>query len=268
MASCLPRTLLALVAVPAVALAGTPASARGGTDQDTYGAVPAVPDPELARATGKFVLPNGAELALSIVSDAAVDGRAVLRTVLTVDQSVDLKVFARPVGASDAATPAGGTATTAASSRAPVPGPSVAVMFDRQSGARLVTPVVAGAPSVAVGTGAGGSGADAAAGAEARGLTPVTLAAGGPAVATADGHVTLTELPNGSAVALQGDRYGVLQLVGRSVAAATVNSANDRVLDSVTDVAVDLRNVTPFTAASAMMRADALALDATARMVR
>lgn len=249
------RTMLA------AALAASPATA----EQATYGEkAAAVADPELAQITGKFVLPNGAELALSIVSDAVVDGRAVLRTVLTVDRAADLKVYARPVGAEEG--PA--VASAASAARAPAAAtPGVAVMFDRQSGARLVSPAAGAAPAVSVATAASGVG-DPAAEAAARGLQPVAVVAGGPAVATAEGPVSLAQLANGSAVALEGDRFGVLHLVGRSVAAATVNSANDRVLDSVTNVGIDLRNVTPFTTGSAIMRADALALDATARMIR
>jgi len=245
--------LLSLTASPVIAQGGGPA---------------AVSDPELAAITGKFVLSNGAEIALSVVSDAVVDGRAVLRTVLTVDRGTDLRVYARPAGGEAgqgvAVTPAGAAHAQAAGQAG---APAVSVLFDRQSGARLTAPAGVGVgPTLAVSTGAAGR--DAGAEAAARGLTQVTLVPGGPAVATADGQVSLNQLANGSAVALAGDRLGVVQLVGRTIATAAINSADNRVIDTVTDVGIDLRNVQPFTTATAMMRADALALEATGRMVR
>ena len=267
------RRLFTAVLAAVVALAGTPVAAQsaqeGPSGQPTaYDPTATVADPELAKMTGKFILPNGAELALSIVSDAVVNGQAVLRTVLTIDGSADLKVFARPVGAQ--AGPEVTSVTVAGSPQAAAAqAPGVSVVFDRQSGARLVTPMGGGGtPGLSVGASGTAPSADPAAEAAARGLSQVTPVAGGPALATADGTVTLTQLANGSAVALSGDRYGVLQLVGRSVATAAVNTANDRVIDTVTNVGVTLRDVTPYTTGSAMMRADTLALDATARMIR
>jgi len=265
------RMLAPLVSAVVATLACPPLAAQQ-QPPERFATADALRDAELARITGKFILPNGSELALSVVSDAAVDGRAVLRTVFTLDQASDLKIYARPVGSTGEATTAGSAhAAQGAGGGATAGTPGLTVMFDRQSGARLVPSVSgAGGAAVAVGNSAGAAAIqrDAAAEASARGLSEVTPVAGGPAIATADGTVTLSQLARGSAVALSGDRYGVLQLVGRSVAAATVNSANDRVLDSVTDVAIDVRNVTPYTVGSAMMRADALALDVATRMVR
>jgi hypothetical protein len=57
-------------------------------------------------------------------------------------------------------------------------------------------------------------------------------------------------------------------LVGQSVATAVANSANDRTFDTVTNIAIDLRNVEPYVAGSAAMRVDSLVLDATRGMIR
>lgn len=208
-------------------------------------------DPELARVTGKFMLPNGASIAMSVTSDTLVNGQLVLRSVLTVDQAASLKVYA------------GGDGMAAAPSRpavaaAPVPS-SVTVLFDRQSGMRTVTPNFAAAPTIAVGTG----GAAAAAGA---GLTALPLAPGGPAVATSAGLVSLA--PSGASVMLSGDRIDVTHLMGPAIATAVANSANDRTIDTVTSIDIDLARVTPFAINSAALRAADLGMDATRGMVR
>jgi hypothetical protein len=255
--------LLAAVILPAA-----PATAMAqGAATVAYDPAAVVPDAELARMTGKFLLPNGAEIAMSIVSAAAVDGRSVLRTVLTVDNGVDLKIFARPVSATDdkAASTAGRVVLATGAATASVLAPSVT--FDRQSGVRMESATTARTgPTISVA--AGINGGDHAVEAAAHGLAAVTLVPGAPAIATADGTISLSQVANGTVVALNGDRFGFLQLLGRSIATAAINTADNRVVDTTTDVSIDLRNVTPYAMGGAMMRADALALDATTRMIR
>lgn len=231
--------LLAAIALPVPALAQ---------------AAPAAPlsDPELASVTGKFLLPNGVELALSITSDTVVNGQAVLRTVLTVDHGEQLQVFGRDGTTTGAAYPASTAATPAA---------GVNVVVDRTSGLQSVVPVrgaSGGATSVNAPV------ADAAT----LGLKLLPLAAGGPAVQTADGLVSLAAVRGGSQVRLAGDQYGVAHLVGGAVATALVNSGNDRTFDNVTNVAVDLRGALPMQLGSAAARVDTLALEATRGMIR
>lgn len=212
-------------------------------------------DAQLARLTGKFVLPNGVELALSVVSDTVVNGQLVLRTVLTVDRGSQVQVFGRE-GAATGATyegAAGGVQTVAPT--------GVTVTLDRRSGLQTVTPTY-GVATPAVTVGAVQQQPDAS------GLSALPVVAGGAAVATADGTVSVAAVPSGTQVTLVGDQFSVANLVGRAVATALVNSGNDRTFDTVTNVGVDLRNIAPYQAGAAQMRIETLALDAARGMVR
>lgn len=215
-------------------------------------------DAALADMTGKFILPNGGSLALSVTSDTMLNGALVLRTVLTVDQGSSVQVFGRPDGA---ASPTGATGATGGAGQAvPVLTSGASVLFDRRSGAQITPPTVG---TIRVGgTGAAGAGA-----AE-LGLTPITVAAGGPAVRTPDGLVSVTTLPNGTQVSLAGDRIGIAHLVGPTVATAILNSGNDRTIDTVTTIGIDLHDAAALAMGSAAMKVDALAADASRGMVR
>jgi hypothetical protein len=212
-------------------------------------------DAELAEMTGKFILPGGGALALSVTSDTMLNGALVLRTVLTVDQGSSVQVFGRAGGG---AAPTGTTAATVHTVPALTQGASV--LFDRRSGAQITPPTVS---TIRIGgTGAAGAGA-----AE-LGLTPITVAAGGAAVRTPDGLVSVTTLPNGTQVSLAGDQIGIAHLVGPSVATAILNSGNDRTIDTVTTIGIDLHDAAALAMGSAAMKVDALAADASRGMVR
>lgn len=230
-----------------------PTAAPAAPDPADRAATTPLTDVELAGITGKFLLPNGVELALAITSDTVVNGQAVLRTVLTLDQGQQIQVFGR--GGENAA-----TAYRSAAATQPVS--SVAVSFDRHSGIQSIVPVQVAAGGSAVSVNAQGQ--DAAS----LGLVLLPVAAGGPAVATADGLVSLSAIRGGTQVTLAGDQFGVAHLLGSTVATALVNSGNDRTFDTVTNVAVDLRNALPYQLGSAAMRVDTLALEATRGMLR
>lgn len=212
-------------------------------------------DAQLARLTGKFLLPNGAELALSVTSDTVVNGQLVLRTVLTVDRGSQVQVFGREAGAT-------GTAYTGASGSSSATAPTgVTVTLDRQSGLQTVTPTYGvTTPAVAVGGTVQTPGS--------LGLSALPVVAGGTSVATADGTVSVAAVPSGTQVTLVGDQFSVANLVGRAVATALVNSASDRTFDTVTNVAIDLRNIAPYQVGAAQMHIETLALDAARGMVR
>ena len=221
-------------------------------------------DAELASLTGRFVLPNGVEIAIAITSDTVLNGQLVLRTVLSVDRTSNLQVFGRRAGeGAPYASAAAGQAGNAAS--------GVIVTFDRQSRMQTITPTFTvgqaggqpgsqGAPGVSIGAGAA-TPADA-------GLVSLPLVPGGPAIATADGSAVLVAVRNGAQVTFTGDRFTVANLLGPSVATALVNSANDRTIDTVTNVGIDLRDVSAYSIGSAQLQIQALAIDATRGMVR
>lgn len=249
---------LASFLVATAVLAGPfQAQAVSAADDDVPAfAAPAVSDDDLAQATGKFTLPNGVELALAVTSDTVVNGQLILRTVFTVDNSAQLTVLGRE-SPTAGANYSGGTG----SSGSMVP-TGVTVSLDRQSGIQTITPTYTVQQTSGVSIGPPAQNADA------LGLTKLPVTPGGPAVATVDGTVSVQALANGSLVTLAGDRMSVSNLVGQSVATAVANSANDRTFDTVTNIAIDLRNVEPYVAGSAAMRVDSLVLDATRGMIR
>jgi len=213
------------------------------------GEATAVGDEELAEMTGKFTLPNGTELAISITSDTVINGQLALRSVLTVDQGARLEVFGRQ----------GGTAnepyTMSGSADQPVTqATGVSVMLDRRSGIQTVTPTF-GVTSVSNVATTASAHNDAAA----QGLTLLPVHSGGPAVVTDHGHVSLATTDRGSQVTLAGDQIGVAHIVGQYIATAIVNSANDRTIDTVTNINIDLRNSAPYSIGSAILQIDGLA---------
>ncbi len=234
----------------ACAIMGLVAVSSAGEAQD-FGAP--LPEEELATLTGKFILPGGGSLALSVTSDTMLNGSLILRTVLTIDQGSKLQVFGRD---DSSASPAGTTGGT--SGAGPTLATGVSVLFDRRSGTQITVPTVS-----TVRTGSGVQMTETQAG-----LVPIAVVAGGPAVRTPDGLVTLTTLPNGSQVTLAGDQIGISHLVGQSVATAILNAGNDRTIDTVTTIGIDLHDAAALTLGSAALKVDALAADAARGMVR
>lgn len=220
-------------------------------------AASAVSDDELAATTGKFTLPNGVELALAVTSDTVVNGQLILRTVFTIDTGVQIDVLGRE----SAAAGGGYSANGAGGGSLPVP-TGITVSLDRQSGIQTITPTYSVQQSGGVSIGPPPQNADT------LGLSKLPVVAGGPAVATVDGLVSMQTLANGSLVTLSGDGLSVSNLMGNAVATVIANTGNDRTFDTVTNVAIDLRNVQPFVAGSAALRVDNLALDATRGMIR
>lgn len=243
------RALAALLAVL------VPAGSAGADSTADRKVTSPLSDEELAQVTGKFILPNGVELALTVTSDTVVNGQLILRTVLSVDQKSELTVFGR-----NQATPAasysgnGGSATMA-------PG-GVVITLDRQSGIQTITPTFAVLRGSTVTIGSEMQSP------QSLGLTALPLAAGGPAIQTADGSVSLQAVSGGSLVTLSGDQLAVSNLVGQSIATAIANSANDRTIDTVTNIAIDARDITPYQLGSAQLRVDSLVLDATRGILR
>ncbi|MFS0772607.1 hypothetical protein [Sphingomonas sp. 1P08PE] len=219
-------------------------------------AAPVLSDPELATMTGKFIMPNGGSLALSVTSDTLLNGTLVLRTVLTVDQGSNLTVYGRTA---DAASADAQKAGMQAGAGTPALNNGVSVLFDRRTGTQIVMPTV----NAIRGT----TGSEQATPAE-LGIAPIVLTAGGPAVATPDGTVTLTRLPNGSQVTLAGDQIGIAHLVGQSVATAITNAGNDRTIDTVTTIGIDLHDSSALAMGAAAMKVDALVSDVARGMIR
>lgn len=251
------RQLLFLAyAVMAMFGAAAPALANVDTgsateDDNGWGELdsPPVSDDELASMRGGFELPNGVALAMSITSDTHIDGHLVLRTVLTVDDSAHVAVFGRQGASNDE------PSQTIATSQPMTAATGVSVIFDRRSGLQSVT------PTFGVSSGTNVTVSSAPQDAATAGLTHLALVADGAPIATDDGLVTLTTTSTGSQVTLHGDQLGVAHLVGQNIATAIVNSANDRTIDTVTNVSIDLSGAAAYSYGSAMLQIDSMSQD-------
>lgn len=209
-------------------------------------------DTELADARGAFLLPNGLEIALVVRMDAAVDGRLVLRSVFSIDQGPStLAVYAPAPGQQGPRAAMTVTAQSGAST-------GVEVEFNRQ------TPVVLGPAersvptSIGVWMGTGGERIDVAP----DGLSPLPATVGGPAVATAAGNVTLTQVSNGTQIRLIGSDLDIRQLAGAAFANIVANTASNRTIDTVTTVNIDIGNYDPALVGASSRLVDGIALDA------
>ena len=201
-----------------------------------------LPDDVLALNRGRFVLPSGQELALTVRTDTSVNGQLLLRSVFAVDSGApSLKVFA-PLAALD-----GQVAQTAGPVVKAVSAPNVAVTIDAVSSMPTVRALAPVATSVTVGAAAEAPKPD-----EALTALPVTL--GGPAVETANGTVRAVSTAAGTYVSLAGSTLNVGQLLGQSFASVIANTGSDRTIDTTTTIDLGLSNMTSTLVDSAMLR--------------
>jgi len=219
---------------------------------------PPVSDETLADSYGKFLAPGGIELAMSVLSDTAVDGHLVLRSVFTVDKGPpSLQVYAPAVGTQGPAVQ--GSASNGATGAKQTSG--VSVQVDRAGGITTVRPVyTAPAPTVSVNAGPA-SQSDAQ-------IALVPVAPQDEPVATGAGTVTTTPLPGGARVTLDAGGLAISHLVGSAIGTVIANTTNDRTIDTVTTVQLDLHNAGAIITGSSLLRVDAVATAATRAMIR
>jgi hypothetical protein len=84
----------------------------------------------------------------------------------------------------------------------------------------------------------------------------------GGGVITADGVIRLQNGPDGARVLLNGTGIDVAHLAGRALGSVISNSANDRVVDVLTTVQIDIANASPELIGSALLRVDDIAANA------
>lgn len=201
-----------------------------------------LPDRELAQLRGGIRLPSGVDVALSVQTQTSVNGNVVLQTVFQADRG-PATVTAYAPRSGEVVVASAREQQTAAAANAPV------VTFDARSGVTV-------APGARLPTTAAFSGN---APPVAAGLERVT-----------DGTVTdngiIADVGGGAVrtVELQAADLRVAHLTGSAIGSVISNTANDRTIDTVTNVAIDLRNAGPDTVGSAMFRVQDVALDALA----
>lgn len=191
-----------------------------------------IADGELDRIRGGFVLPNGMDVAVGISIETLVNGILALRTELTATGGAPPAVF---IGT-------GGVPVASGAEGAPA---------IRTSDGTMIR-VSEGAPRRA---------------AEASDQQRVELTSNGPAALTPMGSLQLMQGDSGSTVVLQGDSLELRHMIGRFTGSIVANTANDRTIDTVVTVNVDLQGST-IPLGNAILRLESIAVDAASRAVR
>ncbi|WP_340317572.1 hypothetical protein [Rhizorhabdus argentea] len=191
-----------------------------------------IADDALDRVRGGFVLPNGMDVSLGIGIETRLNGVLALRTELTTGDDGIPIVFSGTGGTPAAPAAGGGTTTTI---------PGVAVVH-----------VVEGTASPAEAT-AGRPGLE---------LTP-----NGPALSTPSGSVQLIKDDMGSTVVLHDDSLELRHMIGSFTGAVVANTANDRTINTVVTVDIDLHN-SAVPLGNALLHWESIAIEAASRSIR
>ncbi|MEH3103765.1 MAG: hypothetical protein PGN12_07640 [Sphingomonas phyllosphaerae] len=185
-----------------------------------------VPDSELAKMRGGLMLPNGLNVAIGIDIQTRIDGVLALHTIFS-SEAQGVRVF------TDGRTSPSEVPGTVTVETGDPSWPTVTV--SRTPTGTTVTAPVAGAPaSVNIVSGPTTGWLDAS------GQTPVPVVANGPAVEASSGSIRLTSDERGSQVQLLTPTTEIRHLVGQATGAVISNTANDRVIDTVSTVNVNL----------------------------
>jgi hypothetical protein len=208
-----------------------------------------ISDDALQTMRGGFTLPNGLDVNLSVITTTMVDGGTVLRSVFRLDSTASLDVFVAEPGAPVHAPSTSGSGSVEKGA------PPLSFSYDPQNGLSIAPT----APRVNISVGAARpEHADPGAG-----LNRVDVAPG-QSVATPDGTVSLSY----GQVRFDGDRLSTVHLFGDAIGSLTVNTGNDRTIDTSTTISLELAKLSPDVIGSVLLRAEGLALDATGMLVR
>lgn len=214
-------------------------------------AAPRVPDAELRMMRGGLRLPNGLDVRIGIDIQTWVDGRLALHSIYASDgANAGVRVF---TDGTDARRTAPGTVGVTV----PADDGSPRVLFNRAGTGITVQPGVAGATPTTVNVLAAAPSEWLDANGE--NLVPVTL--NGGAASSESGNVTLTSGDGGAVVTLETPTLKVQQLIGQATGIVIANTANNRMIDTVSSINVDLQGVPAGLLPSALM-ANRVALEA------
>ncbi len=162
----------------------------------------------------------------------------MLQTVTKIDEGSPTTQVYVPADGEPVALPSGEAGVTSAVT--PV------ITYDRQNGIR-----VTGGNAVPLSLTSGGEWQSKVA----EGLKAVDASA---PVVTDNGTVQ----QNMAGVALQADDLRIVHLTGSAIGSAIANSGNDRAIDTLTTLSIDLSNAGPDVLGSAMLRVESVAVDA------
>lgn len=241
--------LLSLLLAPAGV--ETPIVVTGRADRVL--AAPIVPDPVLATMRGGIDLANGLAVAIGVDIQTRVDGLLLLHTVYASD-GPDAGVRVYTDGRDGDRTAPGTIAVN-------IPGNSgaAAIIVDRSP---TGTTVVVGSGSQAAKVNL--VNADPGQWLNANGQTPVAVTVGGAPVTQGPGTFRVDTDDSGAVVTLDASMLQIRHLIGQATGVSVANTANNRAIDTVSSVNVDLQGVSPGLMSS-LFTADQLALDAMTR---
>lgn len=202
--------------------------------KDGFPEIHRVPDRELAVMRGGLLLPDGLDIAIGIDIQTRLNGALILHTVYTSDgPNTGIKVYTDGT-TSPSSTPATVSVTTAAAASTPT------IIVDRATTGTIVAAPAASAPVTvnlvqgAPSTWLSGSGQNS---------VPVT--ANGPAVSSEGNSIQLASNAQGAVVTLNGPGLEVQQLVGQATGVVVANTGNDRVIDTVSSINVNVQGISP-----------------------
>lgn len=188
----------------------------------------------LSRMRGGLRLPNGLDVSLGIDIQTRVDGLLALHTVYASEgPATGVRVFtdgAKPVPTAPA------TTTVSADAVAGVPvlvidrSPTGTTIMPTSSVAATTVNLVNGDPSTWL---------------SGEGQTQVPVTPNGPAVAAEPGSVRLTSDESGAVVTLQAPNLEIRHLVGQATGTFVANTGDNRSIDTISSVNVDVQGLSP-----------------------
>lgn len=206
-------------------------------------AEPPLPDAALAKLRGGIRLPSGVDVALSVQTQTSLNGNIVLQTVFQADRGPATVTAYAPRSGEVVAAPARDQ-QVATDTTGPI------VTYDARNGL-TVTPGAAIPVTAAALSGAADT-------------IPAGLAKVADGAVTDNGVIAESSRGSVRTVELQGADLRVAHLSGAAIGSVIANTGGDRTIDTLTNVAIDLRNAGPDTVGSAMFRVQDIALDALA----
>lgn len=222
----------------AAALAPTPAITVVARRGAPYAEAP-VPDAVLARMRGGVRLPNGLDLSLGIDIQTRVDGQLALHTVYASDGAhPGIRVY------TDGEKPVSVAPTTATITSGPMQGIPTLVVDRSPTGTTIVPASASAATTVNLVNG------DPSTWLSGEGQTEIPVTPNGPSVAAAPGDVGLVVDKGNATVTLKTPTLEVEQLVGQATGVVVANTADNRAIDTVSSVNVDLQGLSPALLAS------------------
>lgn len=181
------------------------AAAPAAADSGSFEGAQIVPDGNLGDVRGGFLLPNGMDIGLGITVDTLVDGRLALSTVMTVDNAANLSIYT-----------GGNMRRQTTTTEFRVPGPNSPTLF------RITQDE---SPSLDGG-----------------GKQPIAISPNGAPVATPLGTVQLSQSDTQSTVVFAGEGLELRHMIGAVTGALVANTANNRVIDTMVTVNLDIRH--------------------------